>query len=220
MLKIYRYDDLKPFSYFSLSCYVAFLTSICCLFVPMFFNKATRTTYSMIDIFAFNLTSINVLCGVLLFCCCLIFVLDYLFEPSWISFFIDVAIIIFMFIFPLILKGKLVALLHLYSSQLTINIGSILMMIAPIIFTIIEIYKVSIMDKFVNRYLINRRDYLVYKLKKMRTFYPQRSDVTSSNFKKHYCIKKPQIKRNIKYKKSHILKMSDYEDYLNNFYKL
>ena len=220
MLKIYKYADLKPFSYFSITCYIAFLTSISCLFVPMFYNKATKITYSMIDIFALNLTSINVLCGVLLFCCCLIFVFDYLFQPSWISFFIDVAIIIFMFIFPLILKGDLVTSLHIYSSQLTTNAGSMLIMISAILYIAIEIYKVSIMDKFVNRYLIKKRDRLVGELKKTRKFYPQHSGVAVSNFKKHYHIRKPRIKSNIKYKKSHILKTRDYTHYLNHLYRL
>ena len=220
MLKIYKYADLKPFSYFSITCYVALLTSVCCLFVPMFYNKVTKVTYTMIDIFALNLTSINVLCGILLFCCLLIFVLDYLFQPSWISFFIDVAIIIFMFIFPLLLKGQLIPLLHINSSQMTTNIGSMLIMISSIIYIAIEIYKISIMDKFVNRYLIKKRDNLVDEFKKTRNFYPQHSSVAVSNFKKHYKIRKPRVKSAIKYKKSHILKTHDYTYYLNQLYKL
>ncbi len=220
MLKTYKYGDLKPFSYFSITCYVAFLSSISCLFVPMFYNKASKITYTMIDIFALNLTSVNILCGVLLFCCCLIFVFDFLFQPSWISFFIDVAIIIFIFIFPLVLKGDLVPLLHIYSSQLVTNIGSMLVMISAIIYIALEIYKISIMDKFVNRYLIKKRDQLIAEFKKTRNFYPNHSSVAVSNFKKHYHIRKPRIKSNIKYKKSHILKKRDYTYYLNHIYRL
>lgn len=220
MIKVYKYEDLKPFSYYSITCYIAFLVSLSSLFVPLFYNKTTKTFYSLIDILSLNFTSINIFIGVLLFLFCVIFLLNFLFEPSWLSFFIDVAIIIFMFISPLLIKGQLLSLLHTYNSSLSIYVGSILIMLSSVICVAIELYKISILDKFVNRNIITKRTKLIERFKNTKKFYTHNSKTERIKFKKHYRIRKPRIKNQTKYNKAHLIKTSEYRRYIEEIYKI
>lgn len=220
MLKIYKYEELKPFSYFSIGCYVTFLVSMSTLFIPLFFNKTTKTFYSLIDILSLNFTSINILVGVLLFCFCLIFLFNFLFEPSWLTFFINVAIIIFMFISPLLLKGQLVPLLRIYNSTLSMHIGAILIMLCAVAYIALELYKISILDKFVNRNILNKRDLLMQKFKNAKKFYLHHSQSKNAKFKKHYRVRKPRVKCNVRYKRANLVKTAEYLKYLEEVYKI
>ena len=100
-------------------------------------------------------------------------------------------------------------------------------MISAMIFTIIEIYKVSIMNNFVNENIKEKRKKALENFKKSRQYkvakyQGKKKTIQKPMFKqkKKYNIRKQRLKNKNKYKKHLPTKTSDYVKYLETIYKI
>lgn len=227
MIRFRKYKDINFFSYFSITNYLALICTLLSLFLPMLNNYTKNVSYSLLDILSFNYSTINILAILLLFSACLIFIINIFFQPSWFVYFLNVVMIVYLFISPVLINFQLLPLLNLHQSSLTLYVGSILVMISAMIFTIIEIYKVSIMNNFVNENIKEKRKKALENFKKSRQYkvakYQGKKKTNQKPMfkqKKKYNIRKQRLKNKNKYKKHLPTKTSDYVKYLETIYKI
>lgn len=226
MIRFKKYSDLSFSSYFAITNYVALVCSLLCLFLPMLINHTRSTHYNLIDIISLNYSSINVLAILLIFCTILIFILNMFFQPSWLIYFINVAMIIYLFVSPVLINFKLLPLLNLHQTSLTLYIGGIFVMISAMLYTCTEIYKVSILDVYVNRNIKEKKQKLINEFTKSRRYRlcnkKDRQNTENKPIKqKHkYHIRRNRIKTKTKYKKSKLIKTQDYIKHLDTIYKI
>ena len=94
------------------------------------------------------------------------------------------------------------------------------------LFTIIEIYKVSIMNNFVNSIIKEKRKKALDKFKKSRQYKINlkvkkiNTQIIVKKQKKKYNIRKQRLKNSNKYKKYSPTKTSEYIKYLETIYKI
>lgn len=230
MIRFRKYNDINLFSYFSITNYVALLCCIVSLFVPTLYNHNAKIYYSLIDILGLGFSSVNIIVVFMLFACLILFILNMFFQPSWTVYFINFVLVVYLFVSPVLMNFQLLPLLNLHRTSLTLYVGSILIMISAILFTIIEIYKVSIMDVFVNRSIKEKKQRELNKFINSRRFKLIRQKdkkstnddtlITVKKTKKHYHIKKSRLKTHKKYKKANLPKIADYSKHLDTIYKI
>ena len=226
MIRFRKYKDISFFSYFAITNYIALICTLLSLVLPMLNNYTKDISYTLLDILSFNYTTINILAILLLFSACLVFIINIFFQPSWLVYFVNVVMIVYLFVSPVLINFQLLPLLNLHQSSLTIHIGSILVMISAMIFTIIEIYKVSIMSDFVNSVIKEKRKKALDKFKKSRQYKVNKKDkkkntkIIVKKQKKKYNIRKQRLKNSNKYKKYSPTKTSEYVKYLETIYKI
>ena len=223
MIKFRRYGDISFFSYFSIMNYVALLCALLSVFLPTLHNRTDNVFYNLSDLLGLGYTSISLIIVFIIFSACLLFVLNMFFQPSWMIFFIDFALIVYLFISPVLLNFKLLPLLNLSNNTLLLYVGGILIMISAMLYTAIEIYKVSIMDVFVNRELTEKKEralQLFMNSRRYRIIDKKTREQKKSTFKKHYQIKRPRLKSWVHHNKAKLQTTAEYTKYLDQIYKI
>ena len=231
MIRFRKYKDLNFFSYFAITNYVAFFCSLLAIFLPIYINHHKNATMNIVDIMQLGFTSINILAMLVIIAIFFIFIVNMFFQPSWFTYFLNVILIVYLFVSPVLINFQLFALLKLHQSSLTLAIGSVLVMVSAMVFMAIEIYKVSVMDEFVNANIKEKRNKELEEYINARIFRFERKVKTEENEenvkiesskkqRKNYKIKKAKLKTTHRYKRERMPKISQFIKRLDKIYKI
>lgn len=238
MIRFRKYKDLNFFSYFALTNYVALACCLLALFLPLYSNHNANATLTLIDVVNLGYTLTSIMAVVAVMAMFVVFFFNLFFQPSWFVYISNIILTIYLFVSSIFINFKLLPLLQLHQSSLTLNIGSILLMCGAFVYAILEIYKVSVMDEFVNANITEKKDKLMQEFVNSRRFKMKKDEIIEleepeeneeqleqqtkkqKKQKKTYRIRRPRIKSQKHFKPANLITIDDFKKLLDRQYKI
>ena len=158
MFKLKRQSEMSFTNIPSLVALFALLCSFSGLFLPYLYSSTQKAGWSLIHIFEYSYTSINIFIIVLMFIAMLLYFFNLFITPSWSSYFVCAACSVVLCVGPTIIYYTLANKLGLLHANLSLHAGAILMIASALTFAGLEIFRLGTIEKKMAHRLILKQE--------------------------------------------------------------